>query len=103
MAVPFPKPFGWGINNTSGGIDFRPNSHVTRIQENDGTIIPSMRDLFESYPNRFMIGTDTAHPFQYPRYGDVIIAFRRLLSQLKPETASKIGQENAERIFSNPL
>jgi predicted TIM-barrel fold metal-dependent hydrolase len=72
---------------------------VTRIQENDGTINPSMRDLFEQFPDRFMIGTDIAHPFAYSRYNDVIIAFRRLLSQLSPETARKIGYDNAERLF----
>ena len=29
----------------------------------------------------------------------VIIAFRRLLSQLKPETAKKIGYDNAARLY----
>jgi len=99
MSVPMPNPFGWGTFNTSAGNDYRPNSHVTRIQENDGTINPSMRDLFEQFPDRFMIGTDIAHTFQYSRYKDVIIAFRRLLSQLSPETARKIGNDNAERLF----
>jgi len=99
MSVPMPKPFGWGTFNTRAGKDYKPNSHVTRIQENDGTINPSMRDLFEQFPDRFMIGTDIAHPFQYSRYIDVIIAFRRLLSQLSPETARKIGNDNAEKLF----
>ncbi len=99
MAVPMPNPFGWGTFGTRGNFAYRPNSHVTRIQYNDGTINASMRDLFEQFPDRFMIGTDTAHPFQYSRYRDVIIAFRRLLSQLSPETARKIGNDNAERLF----
>jgi hypothetical protein len=99
MAVPMPNPFGWGTFNTRAGADYRPDSHVTRIQENDGTINPSMRDLFEQFPDRFLIGTDIAHPFAYSRYGDVITAFRRLLSQLSPETARKIGNDNAERLF----
>jgi Tat protein secretion system quality control protein TatD with DNase activity len=99
MSVPMPNPFGWGTFNTRAGNDYRPNSHVTRIQENDGTINLSMRDLFEQFPDRFMIGTDIAHPFAYSRYKDVIIAFRRLLSQLSPETARKIGKDNAERLF----
>lgn len=99
MAVPMPKPFGWGTFGTRAGNAYRPNSHVTRIQDNDGTINPSMRDLFEQFPDRFMIGTDIAHPFAYSRYNDVIIAFRRLLSQLSPETARKIGNDNAEKLF----
>lgn len=99
MSVPWPNPFGWGTFGTKAGNAYRPNSHVTRIQENDGTINPSMRDLFEQFPDRFMIGTDIAHPFAYSRYKDVIIAFRRLLSQLSPATARKIGYDNAERMF----
>lgn len=99
MAVPSYNPFGWGIFNTRAGQDYRPNSHVTPIQGIDGKINPSMRDLFERFPDRFMIGTDIAHPFAYSRYKDVVLAFRRLLSQLSPETARKIGHDNAERIF----
>jgi hypothetical protein len=72
---------------------------VTRVQNNNGTINPSMRDLFETFPDRFIIGTDTAHPFQYSRYGDDVAAFRRLLSQLKPETARKIGYANAVHLY----
>lgn len=101
MSVPMPNPFGWGTFNTHAGREYRPNSHVTRIQENDGTINPSTRDLFEQFPDRFMIGTDIAHPVAYSRYNDVIIAFRRLLSQLSPETARKIGYDNAERLFGS--
>jgi predicted TIM-barrel fold metal-dependent hydrolase len=99
MSVPWPNPFGWGTFNTRAGQDYRPDSHVTRVQDNDGTLNPSMRDLFERFPDRFMIGTDIAHPFAYSRYTDVIVAFRRLLSQLSPATARKIGHDNAARLF----
>ena len=101
MAVPTPRPFGWGTFNTRAGRDYRPNSHVTRIQDNDGAIDPWMRDLFEQFPDRFMIGADIAHPYAYSRYNDLITAFRRLLSQLSPETARKIGNDNAERLFGS--
>jgi predicted TIM-barrel fold metal-dependent hydrolase len=101
MAVPTPKPFGWGTFNTRAGKDYKPNSHVTRIQENDGTINPLMRDLFEQFPDRFTIGTDIAHRYQYSRYTDLIMAFRRLLSQVSPETARKIRNDNAERLFGS--
>lgn len=99
MAVPFPKPYGWGTFGTIAGREYKPGSHVTRVQNNDGTINPSMRDLFDTFSDRFIIGTDTAHPFQYSRYADNVAAFRRLLSQLKPETARKIGYDNAERLY----
>lgn len=99
MAVPFPNPYGWGTFGTVAGREYKSGSHVTRVQNNNGTIDPLMRDLFESFPDRFIIGTDTAHPFQYSRYGDMVAAFRRLLSQLKPATARKIGYDNAERLY----
>jgi predicted TIM-barrel fold metal-dependent hydrolase len=99
MAVPFPEPYGWGTFGTIAGGEYKPSSHVTRVQNNNGTLNLSMRDLFEAFPDRFVIGTDTAHPFQYSRYADMVAAFRRLLSQLKPETARKIGYDNAERLY----
>ena len=94
MAVPLTNPYGYGTGWPAGR-----SKHITVVQYNDGRINPKMRALFEAFPDRFIIGTDIAHPFQYSRYGDMIDAFRRLLSQLKPETARKIGYENAERLF----
>jgi len=94
MAVPMINPYGYGTGWPAGR-----SKHITVVQYNDGRINRKMRALFEAFPDRFIIGTDIAHPFQYSRYGDMIDAFRRLLSQLKPETARKIGYENAERLF----
>lgn len=94
MAVPMVSPYGYGTGWPEGR-----SKHITVVQYNDGRINPKMRALFEAFPDRFIIGTDIAHPFQYSRYGDMIDAFRRLLSQLKPETARKIGYENAQKLF----
>jgi predicted TIM-barrel fold metal-dependent hydrolase len=99
MAVPFPNPYGWGTFGTIGGREYKPGSHVTRVQNNNGTLTPAMRDLLEAFSDRFIIGTDTAHPFQYSRYGDDVAAFRRLLSQLTPETARKLGYANAVHLY----
>lgn len=94
MAVPLTNPYGYGT-----GWPAERSKHITVVQYPDGRINRKMQDLFEAFPDRFIIGTDIAHPFQYSRYNDMIIAFRRLLSQLEPETARKIGYENAERLF----
>jgi len=94
MAVPLTNPYGYGT-----GWPAERSKHITVVQYPDGRINRKMRDLFEAFPDRFIIGSDIAHPFQYSRYNDMIIAFRRLLSQLEPETARKIGYENAERLF----
>ena len=77
------------------------SNHISVVQYPDGGVNRRMRDLFEAFPDRFVIGTDIAHPFQYPLHGDMIDAFRQLLSQLRPKPARKIGYENAERLFQS--
>ena len=96
MAVTRENKSGWGT-----GYGAERSKHVTRVQYDDGSINPPMRELFEAFPERFTIGTDIAHPPQYRPYfyGDTMLAFRLLLSQLAPDTARKIGYENAERLF----
>ena len=94
MAVPLTTPYGYGTGWPAGR-----SMHISIVQYRDGRISSAMRELFEAFPDRFVIGTDTAHPFQYSRYPDIVEAFRLLLSQLTPETARKIGYENAERLF----
>ncbi len=94
MAVPLVNPYGYGTGWPAGR-----SRHISIVQYPGGDLASDMRDLFEAFADRFTIGTDTAHPFQYPRYGDVIEAFRVLLSKLQPETARRIGSENAERLF----
>jgi len=86
--------YGYGTGWPAGR-----SRHITVVQYRDGRINPKMRNLFETFPDRFMIGTDIAHPFLYSRYSDMIVSFRLLLSQLTPETARKIGYVNAERLF----
>jgi predicted TIM-barrel fold metal-dependent hydrolase len=58
-----------------------------------------MKRLFETFPDRFMIGTDTAHTPMLKFYEYRIAMFRVMLSQLAPQAAHKIGAENARRVF----
>lgn len=69
--------------------------------EKDGALFPEMRDLYEAFPDRFMIGMDVAHaPGMNARnYGLRAGRFRELLAQLKPETAAALAEGNALRIF----
>lgn len=57
-------------------------------------------DLFEKYPDRFMVGTDIAcgadGHIDSAAFENVISTHRRLISQLTPTTAEKIGYKNLE-------
>jgi predicted TIM-barrel fold metal-dependent hydrolase len=70
------------------------------VQDDAGRVLPEMKRLFETFPDRFMIGTDTAHTPALKAYGYRIAIFRVMLAQLSPDAARKIGAENARRIFA---
>jgi hypothetical protein len=77
-----------------------PSVHL--VQDDAGRILPEMKQLFEAFPDRFMIGTDTAHTAYLKFYRYRIDMFRVMLAQLAPEAARKIGAENARRVFAAP-
>lgn len=69
------------------------------IAEGDGVLLPEMKALFERFPERFYLGTDTAHARVYAFYARRADVWRHFLSQLSLPTARKIAFENAERLF----
>ena len=77
----------------------RKTPWVHRVQDDAGRVLPEMKQLFETFPDRFMIGTDTAHTLMLKFYEYRIAIFRVMLAQLAPEAARKIGAENARRVF----
>lgn len=78
----------------------RKTPWVHPVQDDTGRIVPEMKQLFEAFPDRFMIGTDTAHTPHLRSYEYRIAIFRVMLAQLAPEAARKIGAENARRVFA---
>ena len=78
----------------------RKTPWVHLVQDGAGRILPEMKQLFETFPDRFMIGTDTAHTAYLKFYRYRIDMFRVMLAQLAPEAARKIGSENARRVFA---
>jgi len=80
----------------------RKTPWVHLVQDGAGRILPEMKQLFETFPDRFMIGTDTAHTAYLKFYRYRIDMFRVMLAQLAPEAARKIGAENARRVFASP-
>jgi predicted TIM-barrel fold metal-dependent hydrolase len=77
----------------------RKTPWVHQVQDDAGHVLPEMKQLLEAFPDRFMIGTDTAHTAYLKFYEYRIAIFRVMLAQLAPDAARKIGAENARRVF----
>lgn len=67
-----------------------------------GQLRPIWKDLLEEFPERFVIGTDV-NPPSIIEYATLIQYWRKILSQLTPETAEKLAHKNAERILRLPV
>jgi predicted TIM-barrel fold metal-dependent hydrolase len=68
----------------------------------DGRLAPEWRALFERFPDRFVVGSDTWVNARWTQYGEIIDYFRGWLSQLPPATAALIAHGNGERLFAPP-
>jgi hypothetical protein len=64
-----------------------------------GSLTPEWRRLFEKYPERFLIGSDTWVNERWDNYGSIMATYREWLKQLPEEVMEKIAFRNAERLF----
>ena len=64
-----------------------------------GKLTAEWRRLFEKYPERFLIGSDTWVNERWDSYGNIMATYREWLAQLPTDVAEKIAFRNAERIF----
>lgn len=64
-----------------------------------GRLSSAWRAMFERYPDRFLIGSDTWINERWATYGDIIAGYRRWLAELPPEIAAKIAHGNARALF----
>lgn len=89
------------VGTTGYGIGWPRREEFTALIEQGGVLLPDMKSLYEEFPDRFMLGMDVAHaPGNNPQiYSQRANRFRELLGQLKPETARKLAETNAIRIF----
>ena len=78
---------------------FREGDILTR----QGTIDPTWRRVLESFPDRFMVGSDTWVNDQWDRYGQIMAENRKWLSQFPRPIAEKIAFKNAERLFGRKI
>jgi hypothetical protein len=83
-------PTLWGELSYRGGIT------------DGGKLTPAWRSMFERYPDRFLIGSDTWVNERWANYGDIIAGYRQWLAQLPPEIAAKIAHGNAKALFGGP-
>jgi Tat protein secretion system quality control protein TatD with DNase activity len=76
------------------------------IDDGTGHLRREWKALYELYPDRFMIGTDLAHPELWAIPGNYkrrIAIFSSLLADLSPGSAEKIGFRNAQKLFGTKL
>ena len=72
---------------------------IQPIENGFGSLYPEMRQLYQDFPDRFMIGTDAAHTPALQLYQWRVKIFRQLLSQLSEGTARRLAYQNAEELF----
>ena len=82
-----PKLNDWVINN-------RPNAQIFTTYSLDS----AWKDLIESMPDRFMVGTDTKTESHYDQGINNIR--NGLLANLNPETAEKVAYKNAQKLLN---
>lgn len=75
-------------------------SYRSGITGAGGALTPEWRALFEKYPDRFLLGSDTWIDQRWASYGEIIAGYRGWLKQLPPEVAAKIAHGNARRLFA---
>ena len=64
-----------------------------------GKLTAEWRRLFEKYPERFLIGSDTWINERWDSYGSIMATYRGWLAQLSADVAEKIAFRNGERLF----
>lgn len=75
-------------------------SYRSGITGEGGRLTPEWRGLFEKYPDRFLLGSDTWITQRWADYGAIMAEYRGWLKQLPPDLAAKIAHGNAERLFA---
>lgn len=73
------------------------------ILADDNSIDPNWRKVLETYPDRFMVGSDTWVNSQWADYDGIITQNRRWLAQFSREHAEMFAYKNAERLFKRKV
>jgi amidohydrolase family protein len=77
-------------------------SYRSGIVDASGKLTAEWRGLFEKYPDRFLLGSDTWVPERWASYGEIMAGYRAWLAQLPPKIAAQIANGNAKALFASP-
>ena len=77
-------------------------SYRSGIVDGSGKLTAEWRGLFEKYPDRFLVGSDTWISERWASYGDLMAGYRAWLDQLPPKIAAQIANGNAKALFASP-
>jgi hypothetical protein len=78
-------------------------SYRSGITGQGGQLTPEWRALFERFPDRFLLGSDTWVSERWSSYGEIMGGYRAWLAQLPPPIAAQIAHGNARALFAkNP-
>ncbi|WP_018953193.1 amidohydrolase family protein [Thioalkalivibrio sulfidiphilus] len=69
----------------------------------DGVLDPEWAELFERFPDRFMVGMDTFSPNRWRQFDALVAETRHWLRQLPPELAEALAWRNAERLLASSV
>lgn len=69
------------------------------ITDGGGRLTPEWKRLFEKYPDRFLVGSDTWIDERWASYAAIMGGYRQWLAQLPPAVAEQIAFRNGERLF----
>jgi len=97
--------FGLATGRVAAMLDKYPKlwgelSYRGGIVDGSGKLTPEWRGLFERYPDRFLLGSDTWIPERWAAYGDIMAGYRGWLAQLPPTVAKQIAHGNARALFA---
>ena len=65
----------------------------------DGRVTPAWLKLFATYPDRFVVGSDTWVNERWAQYGEIMAWYRGWLAQLPAEASRRIAFTNAAQLF----
>jgi hypothetical protein len=75
-------------------------SYRSGITDGSGKLTPEWRALFERYPDRFLLGSDTWIAERWAAYGEIMAGYHGWLAQLPPAVAKQIAHGNARALFA---
>ncbi|MEO6292999.1 MAG: amidohydrolase family protein [Burkholderiaceae bacterium] len=78
-------------------------SHRPGLTCEGGQLCPAWRALLQTYPDRFLIGSDTWINQRWAYYEELMTSYRVWLGGLPPAVARQIAWENGAKLFGLPL